>query len=151
MYNMSFDSSKVNCWLRGLISNQWLAIFLEKTPFFPSFLFLINCYYAANLSCLLIISCEKNYLVGLYSLIQDFLFMRNVATIKPQEKLVQSILFWMTVDIWISYEKNISGLYGSWTHHLCDTGVPTGSSSFCWFVFNPWSDAHNCFSIRPVV
>ena len=29
----------------------------------------------------------------------------------------------MTVDIWISYEKNISGLYGSWTHHLCDTGA----------------------------
>ena len=49
--------------------------------------------------------------------------MWNVATIKPQEKLVQSILFWMTVDIWISYEKSISGLYGSWTHHLCDTGA----------------------------
>ena len=49
--------------------------------------------------------------------------MWNVATIKPQEKLVQSILFWMTVDIWTSYEKNISGLYGSWTHHLCDTGA----------------------------
>ena len=52
-----------------------------------------------------------------------FPFMWNVATTKPQEKLVQSILFWMTVDIWISYEKNISGLYGSWTHHLCDTGA----------------------------
>ena len=43
-------------------------------------------------------------------------------------------------------EKN-SGLYGIWTHDLCDTDTvlynwankPTGSWTLCWFQIIPWS------------
>ena len=77
-----------------------------------------------------------------------FPFMWNVATIKPQEKLVQSILFWMIVNLGISYENKhfrpVRELNPSPLRYRC-SALPTGSSSFCWFVFNPWSDFITAF------